>query len=473
MDAKKSLHGSIRDRMFHEMADKSLFDQAKEYAYDYADYTPGRNPFPSVEAIDLLREFDELLPESSRDPHEILEKLHKFGSPGTVLHTGGRYFGFVIGGTLPVALAARWLGDFWDQNGGLFATSPVISKLETVTEKWLRQLFRLPDDVVSGFVSGTTTAVFCSLAAARYRILERQGWDINEKGLFNAPRIRVVAGLHAHGAVLKSISMLGLGRGNIEWVDVDDQGRMIPEKVPLPDRNTILILQAGNVNSGSFDPFNEICEKAARAGAWIHIDGAFGLWAACSEKLSHLTKGIEMASSWSVDGHKTLNIPYDCGIVMCRDSDALVSALHVTGSYLIHGANRDGYLYTSEMSRRSRITELWAAIRYLGSKGIAELVDGLHERAVQFAGELRESGFQVLNEVVFNQVLVACDNDTLTARTLELIQNSGESWCGGAQWFDRKVIRISVCSWATTRDDITRSVRAFTRAYSDARKQNL
>jgi glutamate/tyrosine decarboxylase-like PLP-dependent enzyme len=467
MEISKTLAGGTHERMFHEMADKNLYDQAKEYAYDYLDKSLSRNVFPSQEAIEALGVFDESLPVKSQNPQEILEKLHKFGSPGTVLHTGGRYFGFVIGGTLPVSLAARWLGDFWDQNGGLYATSPIVSKLETVTEKWLSQLFRLPDKVVSGFVSGTTTAVFCALAAARYRVLKQQGWDVNEKGLFNAPQIRLVAGRHAHGAVLKSISMLGLGRDNIEWVDVDDQGRIIPENVPVLDKNTILILQAGNVNSGSFDPFLEICEKAVRAGAWIHIDGAFGLWAACSEKLSYLTKGIELANSWSVDGHKTLNTPYDCGIVLCNDNDALTSALHVTGSYLIHGENRDGYLYTPEMSRRSRIIELWAAIKYLGSKGIEELVDGLHERSVQFAGEIKNAGFLVLNDVVFNQVLVACSNDDLTAKTLELVQNSGECWCGGADWFGRKVIRVSICSWETTQDDISRSVRAFEKAYNE------
>jgi len=469
MNETKTPSGSVRERMFHEMADRNLYDQAKEYAYDYLEKTPTRKVFPSREAIEALEAFDEPVPLMSQNPREILEKLHKYGSPGTVLHTGGRYFGFVIGGTIPVSLAARWLGDFWDQNAGLYATSPIASKLETVTERWLRQLFGLPDNVISGFVSGTTTAVFCALAAARYRVLKQQGWDVNGKGLFNAPEIRIVAGRHAHGAVLKSISMLGLGRDNIEWVDVDQQGRIIPEKLPHLDQNTILILQAGNVNSGSFDPFPEICEKAVRAGAWIHIDGAFGLWAACSEKLNHLTKGFELANSWSVDGHKTLNTPYDCGIVMCNDREALASALHVTGSYLIHGENRDGYSFTPEMSRRSRIIELWAAISYLGRKGIEELVDGLHERSVQFAQEIKKAGFMVLNDVVFNQVLVACRNDDLTMRTLEHIQDSGECWCGSALWFDRTVIRISVCSWATTPDDISRAVRAFVKAYNEVR----
>jgi glutamate/tyrosine decarboxylase-like PLP-dependent enzyme len=453
--------------MFQEMSDKAIFNQARDYAFEYADYSLIRNVFPSPEAIDDLKKFDEDLPVRTTDPEGVLHQLHKYGSPATVMQSGGRYFGFVIGGIIPVALAAKWLGDFWDQNAGLYTTSPIASRLEAVVEKWLRKLFRLPDNVVSGFVSGTTTAVFCGLAAARYRVLSRQGWDVNARGLFNAPKVRVVAGRQAHGAVLKAISMLGLGRDNIEWVDVDEQGRMIASKVPTLDNKTILILQAGNVNSGSFDPIDEICDKAVKAGAWIHIDGAFGLWAACSENLRYLTKGIEKANSWSVDGHKTLNTPYDNGIVLCNDHDAIVSALHVTGSYLVHTDARDGYAFTPEMSRRSRIIELWAALKYLGKEGVEALVDSLYERTRQFAFEIREAGFKVLNDVVFNQVLVACENDDITGKTLELIQQSGECWCGGALWDDKKVIRVSVCSWATTSDDISRSVRAFTKAYRE------
>ncbi len=458
---------NIRERMFREMIDKSIFSQVRDYAFEYADNSLVRNVFPTPEAIEGLKTFDEDLPVHPNQAYEVLKQLHQYGSPATVMETGGRYFGFVIGGTIPAALAAKWLSDFWDQNAGLYMTSPIASKLESVAEKWLRQLFRLPDNVVSGFVSGSTTAVFCALAAARYRVLKQMDWDVNAKGLFNAPKIRIVTGKHAHGAVLKAISMLGLGRDNIEWVEVDDQGRIIPEKIPELDQSTILILQAGNVNSGSFDPFEEICSKALKAKAWIHIDGAFGLWAACSENLRYLTQGIEKANSWSVDGHKTLNTPYDCGIVLCNDHDALAAALHVTGSYLMHSEARDGYSYTPEMSRQARIVELWAAIKYLGQEGIKDLVDGLHERAVQFASEIKMAGFNVLNEVVFNQVLVSCQNDDITARTLELIQKSGECWCGGAQWDNRKVIRISVSSWATTSDDITRSVKAFATAYQE------
>jgi glutamate/tyrosine decarboxylase-like PLP-dependent enzyme len=465
MIEKNMSKNNIRETMFHEMKDKRIFDLAKEYAFEYADASSKRNVFPTTEAIEGLKKFEEDLPRHTGKAEEILEQLHKYGSPATVMETGGRYFGFVIGGTIPASIATSWLSDFWDQNAGMYMTSPVVSKLETVVERWLQELFGFPDSVVSGFVSGTTTAVFCALAAARYRLLKQLGWDVNAKGLFNAPGIRIVTGKHAHGAVLKAISMLGLGKDNIEWVDVDNQGRIIPGQIPVLDANTILILQAGNVNSGSFDPFGEIIDKAVDAKAWIHIDGAFGLWASCSENLRYLTNGIEKASSWSVDGHKTLNTPYDCGIVLCNDKDALLSALHVTGSYLMHTTARDGYSYTPEMSRRARIVELWSAIKYLGQDGIRELVDGLHERSIQFANEIAKAGFHVMNEVVFNQVLVSCENDDITGKTLELIQQSGECWCGSAQWDDRTVIRVSVSSWATTAEDITRSVQTFKKAY--------
>ena len=461
----------IREQMFHEMLDKNIFNQVKEYAFNYADNSLDRNVYPTQEAIDRLSIFDEDLPQMPNLSATILEQLHTYGSPATVSQIGGRYFGLVNGGIIPTALAAKWLSDFWDQNTPLYVTSPIVSKLESVVEKWLKQLFVLPDSTVAGFVSGTSMAILCGLAAARFRIFKRLDWDVNFKGLYNAPKIRIVAGSQAHGTVLKAISILGLGKDNIEWVDVDNQGRMISEKLPLLDENTILILQAGNVNTGSFDNFDEICDKAVKANSWIHIDGAFGLWAAGSENLKYLTKGIEKANSWSVDGHKTLNTPYDCGIVLCNDSEALVSSLQATGSYIIYGDKRDGMLYTPEMSRRARTVELWATIKYLGCQGIDDLVYGLHERAVQFAQELKDSGFEVLNDVVFNQVLVACETDDITDRALKLIQESGECWCGSAQWNNRKVIRISICSWATNSDDISRTIKAFKKAYIEAKKK--
>ncbi|WP_209319661.1 pyridoxal phosphate-dependent decarboxylase family protein [Ancylomarina longa] len=344
----------------------------------------------------------------------------------------------------------------------------LVCKLETVVEQWLLELFKLPEQTVAGFVSGTSMAILVGLAAARWRIYNRLNWDVNAKGLRNAPEIRIVAGRHAHGTVLKAVALLGLGKDNIEWVEVDEQGRIIPEHIPDLDDQTILILQAGNVNSGAFDNFDKICDKAKMANAWVHIDGAFGLWAAGSNSLKYLVKGIEKANSWSVDGHKTLNTPYDCGIVLCNDKEAMVAALQATGSYIVYGEKRDGMLYTPEMSRRARVVELWASLKYLGKEGIDSLILGLHERAVQFSKELKEQGFQILNEVVFNQVLVACENDDLTDSIMEGIQNSLECWCGGAIWDNRQVIRISVCSWATTSEDITRSVKTFVNAYTKA-----
>ncbi len=462
---------NLLNQMRNEMIEKEIFNQVKEYAFEYADNSLERNVYPTGEAIENLNVFDESLPEKISDSKEILELLHKFGSPATISQIGGRYFGLVNGGVIPTALAAKWLNDFWDQNTPLFVTSPITSKLEAVVEKWLIQLFNLPKTTVAGFVSGTSMAILCGLAAARWRIYKRLNYDVNSKGLINAPKIRIVAGKHAHGTVIKAIALLGLGKDNIEWVDVDEQGRIISGKTPVLDDKTILILQAGNVNSGSFDAFNEICDKAMKTNTWVHIDGAFGLWAAGSDKLNYLTDGIEKANSWSVDGHKTLNTPYDCGIVLCNDKEALISALQATGSYIVYGEQRDGMLYTPEMSRRARAVELWAAMKYLGKQGIDELVYGLHERARQFAKELSEHEFNILNDVVFNQVLVACDNDLDTEETLKNIQELRECWCGGSQWFSKKVIRISVCSWATTEEDVTRSVLSFVKARKQIKKK--
>lgn len=462
---------TLQRQMQKEMVDKEIFNQVKDYAFDYADKALERNVYPTDEAIDKLNIFDEQLPDESGNPKEILEQLHKFGSPSTVAQIGGRYFGLVNGGVIPTALAAKWLNDFWDQNTPLYVTSPITSKLESIVENWLKQIFNLPESTVAGFVSGTSMAILCGLAAARFKIYQRLNWDINAKGLVGAPKIRIVAGKQAHGTVLKAVALLGLGKDNIEWVGVNAQGQIIPDEIPTLNDKTILILQAGNVNSGSFDSFNEICDKAKNTNAWVHIDGAFGLWAAGSNKLKYLTDGIEKADSWSVDGHKTLNTPYDCGIVLCRDREALVSALQATGSYIVYGENRDGMLYTPEMSRRARAVELWATMKYLGKQGIGELVLGLHNRAKQFASELSENRFQILNDVVFNQVLVACENDLETEETLKNLQEMRECWCGGSLWFNKKVIRISVCSWATTEEDVTRSVLSFVKARNQIEKK--
>lgn len=458
---------SLQKKMLEELKDHDLFQKAESLGLEYLAHAQERNVYPSERALLDLRKFDEELPTSTGDAHSVLQQLNDFGGPATVTTIGGRYFGFVTGSVLPASLAAKNLSIFWDQVSAMQVISPLCSKLETVVEQWLVQLFGLPKDTVAGFVSGSSMANFCGLAAARYRILKNQGWDITEKGLFDAPKIRVVTGRHAHSTVLKAISLIGLGKANIEWVDVDDQGRIIVDQIPELDNRTILILQAGNVSSGSFDDFKNICEKAKNKGAWIHIDGAFGLWAQASESLKHLTKGIEHANSWAVDAHKTLNTPYDSGIIMCSDKEALVSALHMTGGYIVIGEGRDGMYYTPEMSRRARIIELWAAMKYLGKEGIDQLVADLHLRAVQFANEIKtKKGFKVLNDIAFNQVLVQCDSDEITDRTISKIQELRTCWVGGSTWFGKKVIRVSVCSWATTPEDITKSVNSFEKALS-------
>ena len=427
-----------------------------------------RNVFPTEDALAKLTAFDEPLPHMPGDPAGMLHMLHEYGSPATVTHTGGRYFGLVVGGVFPPVMAAKWLADVWDQLSTLYVTSPVLSKLETICEKWLIELLGLPDDCVAGFVSGTSMATLCGLAAGRHELLKRSGWDVNSQGLFGAPPLRVVVGAEAHGTVFKALALLGLGKERVEMVPVDNQGRMITAKVPDLDSNTLVILQAGNVNSGAFDPLDEICDRAKAARAWVHVDGAFGLWAAASKHKQYLTRGMEKADSWSVDGHKTLNTPYDSGIVLCRHREALASAMQATGSYILYGENRDGMLYTPEMSRRGRAIELWATLKILGESGVEELVDGLCVRAQQFAKQMNEQGFHILNDVVFNQVLITCSNPEQTAATLKVLQQSGECWCGSATWHDTPVIRVSVCSWATTEEDIHRTVTAFVKAREEA-----
>ncbi|MEX0272837.1 MAG: aspartate aminotransferase family protein, partial [Flavobacteriaceae bacterium] len=295
--------------MFLEIRDKEIFKQAQKYSFEYLEGIFDRNVYPTQKALDNLSMFDEDLPIGSTNAGHVIELLNDYGGPATTATLGGRYFGFVCGSVVPVGLAAKNLGTYWDQAPAMNVLSPIGSKLESVVERWLLKLFDLPNETSAGFVSGTSTANLCGLAAARYRILHRNGWDINLKGLRDAPKIRIVAGKQAHSTVVKAIGILGLGQENIEWVDVDDQGRIIPGAIPELDDNTILVLQAGNVNSGAFDDFETICKKAKETNAWVHIDGAFGLWAKAVDQLKHLAKGIEGATSWAVDGHKTLNTP--------------------------------------------------------------------------------------------------------------------------------------------------------------------
>lgn len=455
--------GNIQENMFREIQDRSIFESTQDYAWHYLNEVFERNVYPTQAALENLQHFEEKMPDSTGDIKAMLQLLHEHGSPATVTHVGGRYFGFVTGSAIPASLAIKGLSDFWDQNSAMEALSPLAARLEMVVEGWLREILGLPPSTVAGFVSGSSMAIYCGLAAARWRLFQKNDWNVNEQGMHGAPKIRVVASRHAHSTVLKAIQLLGFGKANIEWAEVDEQGRIILATMPALDSNTLVVLQAGDVNSGAFDPIESICQKAHEAGAWVHIDGAFGLWAAATERFKYLTQGMELAQSWSVDGHKTLNTPYDCGIILCQDQEALVSALHMSGAYIVEG-KRDGMYYTPEMSRRARVIELWATLKYLGKSGVDELVTNLHERAVQFGRELGAQDFEVLNDIVFNQVLIACGDDEMTEKVLKNLQELRVCWCGGSQWHGRKVIRISVCSWATTAADVELCVASFVKA---------
>ncbi len=441
-----------------------LLDQARGYASQYVAGVRTMRVVPDGEALKGLENLPTILPEEPMDPSRVLSMLHGYGSPATVAQTGGRYFGFVNGGSLPAAIAARWLADVWDQNAAMHVMSPVSSALEARCESWLVSLLGLPPDTAAGIVGGTSMATLCGLAAGRDELLRREGWDCGAQGLPGAPLIRVVLGAQAHASVFKALGLLGLGRERVERAPVDGQGRIIPAQMPGLDGRTLLILQAGNVSTGAFDPFAAIIPAARKAGAWIHVDGAFGLWAAASPRLRHLTEGAALADSWSADAHKTLNAPYDNGIVFCRSRDALATAMRAAGPYFAFSEERDGMMYTPDMSRRARGIDLWATLLSLGRSGASALVEGLCALAELFGRRLAREGFVIQNEVVFNQVLVTCGAPGLTTATLGHLQASGECWCGGTAWKNEPAIRISVCSHATSEEDVERSVAAFVAA---------
>src|SRR5438874_9715695 len=445
-----------------------LLDQVRQFAGEYIDDRDRRRVFPDEKSLKAMDVLDEPLPENPSTPSVILQQLHQIGSNAAVNQTAGRYFGFVNGGILPVGLAARWMADVWDQNTAHYVMSPISSRLEEICERWIVSLLGFPEETAAGFVSGTTIANFSGLCAGRNELLRRRDWDVASKGLYGAPKIRVVASADAHAAVHKSISMLGLGSENVELVPVDDQGRMRTDQMPKLDEAALVVTQAGNVNSGAIDPVGPLCEHAHASDSWVHVDGAFGLWARALPSMRKTCDGIEMADSWSLDAHKTLNVPYDSGIIACRHREALMSAFKASASYFQWSEHRDSMNFRPSMSARARVIELWAVLKTLGRQGVRRLVEQLCENARSFAKLLSDQGFEIHNDVVFNQVLASCDDDALTRATLQNIQSSGECWCGGSTWDGRAVIRISVCDWATTPQHIERSVRAFVKARATA-----
>lgn len=447
-----------------EVVVRELLAETAVRAARYASGIATRRVFPSPAEVERLQALGGPLPECSSDPATVLALLDDIGSPATVATTGGRYFGFVTGGTLPAALAANWLAATWDQNAAFSVMSPVAAKLEEIALAWLRDIFKLPETCGAGFVTGATMANFAALAAARHALLARQGWKGEEDGLFGAPALRVVVSVEAHVSLLKALSLLGLGSARVTTVPADNQGRMRPAELPTLDDRTIVCIQAGNVNTGAFDPANEICSVAHDAGAWVHVDGAFGLWASAAPSRAHLTNGIPDADSWATDCHKWLNVPYDSGIAFVRQPENLRNAMAISAAYLPQRDVREPMQYTPEASRRARGVEVWAALKSLGRQGLAELIERNCRLAEHFAEGLRRANYPVLNDAVLNQVLVSFGDAEMTRRVIERVQSDGTCWCGGTQWHGQSAMRISVSSWATTEDDVERSLTAILRA---------
>lgn len=449
----------------------SLLQSAAARAARYLATIGERRVGPTSADVGSLARLGGALTDEGCDPEAMLDLLDRVGSPATMAVMGRRFFGGVIGGSLPVTVAAHWLADAWDQNACLFELSPVAVYLEEVVLRWLIDLFGLPRDAGGALVVGTQAAHVTALAAARHALLAGIGWDVEQEGLFGAPPITVIVGEEAHATLLKALALLGLGRRRVVTVPVDAQGRMRALQLPRLSARTIVCAQLGNVNSGSCDPLDALCDAAHQAGAWVHVDGAFGLWACTAPARRSLTTGVELADSWATDGHKWLNTPQDCGIAIVRQRDALCAAMAVSGAYYGEPAGRDPMRWCPDSSRRARAIELWAALRYLGRRGIADQVERTCRLAERFADGLRRAGHEVLNEVALNQVLVSFGSAESTDRVIKTIQDDGICWCGGTTWHGRRAMRISVSSWATTEADIDmclEAVASANRRISDA-----
>ena len=444
---------SIRD-LLHSVADR---------AATYLETQDERGVAPSEAAVQRLSELDEALPDAPTAPEEVLALLDDIGSPATVTTSGRRFFGFVIGGSVPAALAANWMAGAWDQNAGLRVASPIAVKTEDVALGWLLDLLKLPSTAAGAFVTGATMANFTALAAARHAVLSKVGWDVESDGLFGAPNIHVVVGEEAHPTLFRSLSLLGLGHQRVTKVPVDDQGRMRLDKLPKLSGPTIVCTQAGNVNSGGFDPIGEICKWAHEAGAWVHVDGAFGLWASATPGRAHLTRGVSEADSWATDAHKWLNVPYDSGLAFVRDPESLRAALRLTAAYLPQSDTREPSQFTPELSRRARGVEVWAALRSMGRSGMADLIERNCRYATRFAEGLKAAGYEILNDVVLNQVVVSFGDPEANKRVIKGIQDDGTCWCGPTVWKGQSAMRISVSSWATTETDVEQSLAAMLR----------
>ncbi|MBV8528139.1 MAG: aspartate aminotransferase family protein [Candidatus Dormibacteraeota bacterium] len=426
---------------------------------------------PRATADQLLRVLGGPLPQGPMAPDSVIDLLADGAEPGLMAMPSGRFFGWVIGGTLPAPLAADWLVSAWDQNGGLRFATPAIAALEEAAAAWLLELLDLPRSSDVGFTTGATMAGFTALAAARSAVLSRAGWDVRHAGLTGAPRVHVLAGAERHETIDLALGYLGLGAPQL--VAADDQGRIIASELARALRAVdagapaIVCLQAGNVHSGAFDPLRTAIQVAHEHGAWVHVDGAFGLWAAASPALRHLADGVELADSWSTDAHKTLNVPYDCGIAIVADPAPLRAAMGTHANYLVHDQSGPGdpFEKVPELSRRARGVTVWAALRSLGREGVMRLIEGLVARAQALAAGIAEmDGAEVLNDVDYTQVCVAFGDDARTRAVTERLIADGLVWMSGSKWHDRDVVRISVSNWSTDDADVRWALDAVRRA---------
>ena len=451
---------------------RELLNETYERAARFLESLPERRVAAWRGADELVRALGGELPRSGLPASEIVARLDEIGAQGTVASAGPRYFGFVTGGAVPAAVAASWLAAAWDQNAFSETSSPLGAAVERIAMRWVLEILDLPPDAGAAFVTGATMANFTALAAARRAVLLAHGHDADRDGLYAAPEITVVAGEQAHVTLFKALGMLGLGRDRVVRVPADDQGRMRADALPALAGPAIVCTQAGNVNTGALDPVGAIRDAVRGDDVWVHVDGAFGLWARASSARrggGRAADGIERADSWATDAHKWLNVPYDSGLAIVRDARALHGAMAVQAAYLPGRTSREPFEFTPEASRRMRGLEVWAAIASLGREGIEGLVERNCRQARQFAAALRAAGCEILNDVTLNQVLVAFGDDRTTQAVVHGVQDEGTCWCGGTAWGGRAAMRISVSSWATTDDDVERSIAAVLRVAEDVR----
>lgn len=455
---------------------------AYEAALEYLEGLPNRPVRPVATLAALRASLATPLPDHGQDSEAVVADLAAAAEPGVIGSGSGRFFGFVVGGALPAALAADWLTSVWDQNAGLYVIGPAAAVVEDVAASWILELLGLPPTASVGFVTGAQMANFTCLAAARHHVLQDAGWDVETGGLAGAPPVRVVAGAERHSTIDRALRLLGIGTDALVPVAVDNEGRMIPAALAATLRAgagpTIVCAQVGHVNTGAIDPVAEICPLAREAGAWVHVDGAFGMWAAASPTRRELVRGVDAADSWAVDAHKWLNVPYDSGLAICAHPEAHHAAMGVRASYLVHGSGgeRDALDYNPEFSRRARGFAVYAAIRALGRSGLADMVERSCRLARRFAEQLSAlPGVTVVNDVVLNQVLVRFtdsrderDDDVHTRKVIHRVQEEGVCWMSGATWHGEAVMRISVTNWSTDEADVDASVASIARCAAES-----